>query len=151
MLGKLSSKVSSAVSSISGSPARHLPPDHVDPGRAAAYVSFAEDLEKAGIPADTSDCITCDHPCPVADDGSGEPTVAEAGQIWDGKGYDEYVMDKYGELGDLPRGHDCDWDSELAGSGQPPRGRVVVISTGKSNWERDHTVCPDDETRPGSS
>ena len=143
MLRKLSSQINSAVSSLSSSPAPRLLPEHHSEGRAEAYVKFAEALKEAHIPADESDCASCNHPCPVQEDGTGAGSIAESGQIWDGKAYDEYVMDKYGDLGDLPKGHDCDWDSELAGSGQPARGRVVVISTGKSNWERDHTVSID--------
>jgi hypothetical protein len=63
-----------------------------------------------------------------------------AGWAKDGKNYEEYVVDRYGEFEGLPKGFDTDWDSELAGSGAVPKGRVVVISTGKSDWVRDHTV-----------
>ncbi|ORX37377.1 Sucrase/ferredoxin-like-domain-containing protein [Kockovaella imperatae] len=140
MLRKLSSQLSGAVSSLSASGDK-LPPQHDSAGRAESYAKFAEVMNEAHIPADSSDCAACDHPCTVGpEDGTSAGTIAESGQIWDGKSYRDYVMDKYGDLGELPKGFDTDWDSELAGSGQPARGRVVVISTGKSNWERDHTV-----------
>lgn len=66
--------------------------------------------------------------------------MAEVGNAWDGQTYDQHVREKYGELGPLPDTVDTDWESDLQGSGGPPVGRVVVISTGKSNWVRDHTV-----------
>ena len=142
MLRKLSSQINSAVNSVSGSPDPELLPQHDSEKRAQTYLEFAEVLNAANIPADLSDCAICDKPCPVNgnQEAGGARTIVDGGQIWDGKSYEEYVMDKYGDLGHLPKGHDCDWDSELAGSGQPARGRVVVISTGKSNWQRDHTV-----------
>lgn len=83
------------------------------------------------------DCARCDAPC-ASDDGS--PKVESVGSIWDGKTYDDYVLEKYGELGGLPFGDDVDWETDLAGSAKGGRGRVVVISTGKSDWERDHVV-----------
>ena len=51
------------------------------------------------------------------------------------------IEETYGDLGSLPKGLDTDWESELAGSAKGGKGRIVVISTGKSDWERDHTVC----------
>jgi hypothetical protein len=66
--------------------------------------------------------------------------VLEVSGPWDGKPYAEYVSDKYGHLGDWPDSIETDWDSELAGSAQGGRGRVVVVSTGKSDWDRDHYV-----------
>ena len=135
-------KISQAVGSRKSS-GPDLKPLHHSAGRAETYVQLANDLEAAGIPVDLSDRATCDHPCPAGDDGAeqrGAGTVVDAGMIWEGKKYEEYVTDKYGDLGELPAGFGTDWDSELAGSGAPPRGRIVVISTGKSDWERDHTV-----------
>jgi hypothetical protein len=98
-----------------------------------------------------ADCATCAEPCPtginenVNGTGSrslGAGTIAEIGNAWDGKTYDEYILEKYGEvgLGQLPDTVETDWESDLPGSGGPPVGRVVVISTGKSNWVRDHVV-----------
>lgn len=131
MLRQLSSALPT-LSSFTGS-SQKLPADHHDPNRAKAYVELASDLRAANIPVDESDCYTCDLPC--ADQSQG--TVAEA---WDGKTYSQYVEDRYGDLGSLPNGFDTDWESELAGSGNPPEGRLVVVSTGKSDWVRDHTV-----------
>ena len=126
-------KISSAVVSLASSPAPQLPSSHHAPSRAEAYVDLASRLSAADVPVDNSDCMTCDHPCPPGSEG---PEV-----IWGGKSYEEYVLDRYGDLGELPEGFDTDWESELAGSAQGGRGRVVVVSTGKSDWERDHTVC----------
>ncbi len=52
------------------------------------------------------------------------------------------MLDRYGDLGSLPEGFETDWESELAGSAQGGKGRIVAVSTGKSDWERDHTVGP---------
>lgn len=54
--------------------------------------------------------------------------------------YTKAVEERYGDLGSLPKGLDIDWESELAGSAKGGRGRIVVVSTGKSDWPRDHTV-----------
>lgn len=130
MLGKISSALG----------LKQTPPaDHHDPVRASTYVTLASELKAHGVPVSQSDCYTCSEPCP--DDETGSGTIAEAGVIWDGKkSYDEYVLDTYGDLGELPSGFDTDWESELAGSAGGGRGRVVVVSTGKSDWTRDHTV-----------
>ena len=133
-------KLSSAVSSLAGSSFASLPPSHRGEARAEAYTQLAKELNDAGVPVDISDCVTCDHPCPVGAGETSSGTVVDAGRIWDGLTYDEYVQENYGDLGQLPSGFDQDWDTDLFGSGGPPRGRVVVISTGKSDWERDHTV-----------
>lgn len=138
--GNMFKKLSSAVSSFTGTPAPSLPASHRGPARAEAYADLAKELADAGVPVDISDCAACDHPCPVDQhDGSGD-IVDGAVSAWDGKPYDEFVADKYGDLGELPSGFEQDWESDLFGSGGPPRGRIAVISTGKSDWERDHTV-----------
>lgn len=117
-----------------------LAADHHDPGRASTYVTLASELKAHGVPVSQSDCYTCAEPCPD-DEQLGAGTVAEAGVMWDGKKpYDDYVLDTYGDVGELPGGFDTDWESELAGSAAGGRGRVVVVSTGKSDWTRDHTV-----------
>ena len=131
-------KLSSAVTSLTSSPVPPLPSDHHAASRAEAYVHLAGLLDHAGVPVDTSDCATCDDPCPPNVGGAG--SISESGTIWGGKSYDQYVLDKYGELGELPAGFDTDWESELAGSAKGGRGRAVVVSTGKSDWLRDHTV-----------
>ena len=135
--------LSSAVSSIAGTPVpKHLP-SHRGQSRAESYTQLAKELDEAGVPVDISDCAACDHPCPISTETNGHAgSVVDVGRIWDGKEYEQYVLDKYGDLGDLPDGFEQDWDSNLAGSGGPPQGRVVIISTGKSDWERDHTVSP---------
>lgn len=134
-------KLTSAVSSLTSSPAEKLPSSHRGPARAAAYTTLAKDLSDAGVPVDTSDCVACDHPCPVGLNENGHAGDIVDGQaVWDGKEYEQYVMDKYGDLGELPAGFEQDWETDLMGSGGPPRGRIAVISTGKSDWERDHYV-----------
>jgi hypothetical protein len=142
MFRKISSAVTSVAGSLTGSPARQLPPNHHDPARAESYVELAKELQASGVPVSFDDCAACDHPCPPTEgsEGAGAGTIVEAGTIWEGKTYEQYVMDKYGDLGELPAGFDTDWESELAGSAKFGKGRVVVISTGKSDWERDHTV-----------
>ncbi|RSH92993.1 hypothetical protein EHS25_008441 [Saitozyma podzolica] len=141
MFRKISSAVTSVAGSLTGSPARQLPPNHHDPARAESYVELAKELQASGVPVSFDDCAACDHPCPPTEgsEGAGAGTIVEAGTIWEGKTYEQYVMDKYGDLGELPAGFDTDWESELAGSAKFGNGRVVVISTGKSDWERDHT------------
>lgn len=153
MFKKLASAVSSVVGSAAPSAApsvtnsavpsaRSTPgppqPKHEEPERAAQYAKLVTALEKDDVPVSHADCASCSAPC--AEDTNGGPTVAEIGNAWDGKTYSEYVEDKYGDLGHLPKGFDTDWESDLAGSGGPPVGRVVVVSTAKSNWVRDHTV-----------
>lgn len=100
-------------------------PDHNGPHRAKTYTDIASELKGIDVPVSMDDCAKCNDPC----------------DVWDGKAYPEYVLERYGDLGALPEGFDTDWDTELAGSAAGGRGRVVVISTGKSDWERDHTVC----------
>ena len=124
-------KLSSAVTSRIASPSPSLPASHHAPSRAEAYVDLASRLAEAGVPVDTSDCATCDQSSP--------PETDDA-LVWGGKSYEDYVLDRYGDLGALPMGFDTDWESELPGSAQGGQGRAVVISTGKSDWERDHTV-----------
>jgi len=128
-------KISSIITTRSSTPAPPLPASHHAPSRAVRYVDLASRLSEAGVPVDQSDCATCDLPCPPDSDAGTGPEV-----IWGGRSYEEYVLDRYGELGSLPEGIDTDWESELAGSATGGTGRVVVISTGKSDWERDHTV-----------
>lgn len=135
MFKALASAATSAVSSLRGSPAP-LGADHEDPGRIKQYSQMAMAMHAADIPVSDADCVTCEIPCEEAGNGA----RAEVGNAWDGKTYDEYVEDKYGNLEQLPDTVETDWESDLAGSGGPPVGRVVVISTAKSNWVRDHTV-----------
>jgi len=130
------------------SPAPHVPThDEEHEARAKEYAQLASRLDAAGVPVSFADCASCAEPCPSDINGqggapTGAGTVAAIGNAWDGKTYDEYILEKYGELGALPDTVDTDWESDLPGSGGPPVGRVVVISTGKSNWVRDHTVSP---------
>ncbi|WWD17679.1 hypothetical protein CI109_102120 [Kwoniella shandongensis] len=130
MLGKLTSAIASLTTSSS------LPPLHHAPPRVESYAKLAKELDSASVPVSTSDCSTCDDPCASQAGSTGAGTIAE---VYEGKSYNDYVNDKYGDLGELPSGFDVDWDSELQGSAKGGRGRVVVISTGKSDWERDHT------------
>ncbi|WVR06072.1 hypothetical protein IAU60_003100 [Kwoniella sp. DSM 27419] len=128
MLGKLTSALSNLTSSGT------LPASHTAQERVDSYAVLARELAKADVPVSSSDCATCSDPCDV-DGSGGRGTVVEA---YEGKSYAQYVEDRYGELGELPKGFDTDWESELAGSAKGGRGRVVVVSTGKSDWERDH-------------
>ncbi|KAL7419248.1 hypothetical protein Q5752_006085 [Cryptotrichosporon argae] len=130
-------KLSSAVGSLTGAPAA-LPADHHDPARARAYVGIAQSLNAADIPTSLADCAACNAPCADDEAGPGAGTLAEVGNAWNGKTYADYVAEKYGDLGALPAGFDTDWESDLVGSGGAPSGRVVIVSTGKSDWERDH-------------
>ncbi|KIY32820.1 hypothetical protein I305_04573 [Cryptococcus gattii E566] len=130
MFGKLSSAISSFTS---GS----LPPDHHAPEREKANAALAQKLAEVDVPVSESDCISCGLPCPA-----GASTESDAGTVveaYSGKSYEEYVEEKYGEIEGLPKGFEQDWDTDLAGSAKGGKGRVVVISTGKSDWERDHT------------
>ncbi|ORY29356.1 Sucrase/ferredoxin-like-domain-containing protein [Naematelia encephala] len=111
--------------------------EHHESLRAQTYVELAKELSEHGVPVDYSDCATCDHPCPEPSEG-GAGTISEAG-IWGGKKYSEYVEEEYGDLGSYPKGFDTDWDTELAGSGKPVLGRLLVVSTGKSDWPHSHT------------
>lgn len=115
------------------------PPTHHSHIRAEQYAQLANDLQQAGVPVSLADCAVCEHPC-SSDEEQGTGLVAEAGGPWSGKSYHKYVEDAYGNLGDWPESIETDWDSDLAGSSQGGRGRVVVVSTGKSDWERDHYV-----------
>lgn len=131
MFGKLSSAISSFTT---GS----LPPDHHAPEREKTNAVLAQKLAEAHVPVSESDCVSCGLPCSVGSGTeSGAGTVVEA---YSGKPYEEYVEEKYGEIEGLPKGFEQDWETDLAGSAKGGKGRVVVISTGKSDWERDHTV-----------
>lgn len=134
MFKALASAAASAVSSLRASP-EPLGADHEDPRRIKQYAEMAVALEAADVPVSLADCAACNVPCE-----STEGAKAELGNAWDGKTYDDYVAEKYGHLDQLPDTVETDWESDLAGSGGPPVGRVVVISTGKSNWVRDHVV-----------
>ncbi|WWC66194.1 uncharacterized protein I206_100095 [Kwoniella pini CBS 10737] len=125
MLGKLSSFLSSN---------EPLPSSHTAPRRADTYVNLSKELEQAGVPTSETDCASCSNPCLEPSNGSG--SINEI--IYNGKSYEEYVLEKYGDLGELPKGFDTDWESDLQGSSKGGTGRVIVISTGKSDWERDH-------------
>lgn len=166
MLKKLSSAISSLTVSREGTPPPG--PDHYNPSRTKQYATLAEQLAQAGVPVSTADlsvsqspaspstnghsssganmsqeddCGTCTVASDECQDGNGPAgTIVEVGQPWSGKPYDQYVQDTYGDLGEYPSAVDTDWDSDLAGSAQGGRGRVVVVSTGKSDWERDHYV-----------
>jgi hypothetical protein len=115
------SKLTSALRPTSAKPAS----DHNAESRARLYTTIASELSAANVPVSQSDCARCDDPCP---------------DIWNGKSYPDYILERYGDLGELPSGFDTDWDTELAGSAAGGRGQVLVISTGKSDWERDHVV-----------
>ncbi|KAK8866114.1 hypothetical protein IAR55_001265 [Kwoniella newhampshirensis] len=132
MLGKLTSAFSAL------KPSSALPSSHHATPRVESYAQLAKQLETASVPVSASDCSTCDDPCPPpsGEGATGAGTVAE---VYDGKSYEEYIHDKYGDLDEYPAGLDVDWESDLAGSAKGGKGRVVVISTGKSDWERDHT------------
>nr|ODN96705.1 hypothetical protein L204_03414 [Cryptococcus depauperatus CBS 7855] len=112
-----------------------LPPQHHSPRREQAYAVLAQKLAEANVSVSDSDCVSCNLPCPDAG-ASGAGTVVE---VYGGKIYGDYVAEKYGDIEGLPTGFDTDWTSELAGSADGGQGRVVVLSTGKSDWERDHT------------
>ncbi|WVW82530.1 hypothetical protein I302_104541 [Kwoniella bestiolae CBS 10118] len=128
MLGKLTSFLSSS---------EPLPSSHTAPRRADTYVTLSKDLQKDKVPVSETDCASCSNPCADGEaSGNGAGTIAEV--IYDGKSYEEYVLEKYGELGELPKGFDMDWETELPDSSKGGKGRIVVISTGKSDWERDH-------------
>jgi hypothetical protein len=129
-------KLTSAISSLSVS--TPSAPGHRN--RATEYVQYANELAAANVSVDVSDCAACEEPCtaPKGEDAAG--TIVDGGNIWNGKSYDDYVLDTYGDLGELPSGFDVDWETDLAGSSTVPKGRIVIISTGKSDWERDHTV-----------
>ncbi|WVQ77002.1 hypothetical protein IAR50_006681 [Cryptococcus sp. DSM 104548] len=132
MFGKLSSALG-----FSPGP---LPADHHAPARSKANAAIAHQLANAHVPVSASDCIACHLPCPSSSSsGSGEGGAGVVAEVYGGKEYDEYVGAKYGEIEGLPKGFDTDWESELAGSAKGGKGRTVVISTGKSDWERDHT------------
>jgi hypothetical protein len=147
-------KLSSAIGSLTVSRESSPPPgpDHYNSSRIKQYNKLASDLAAAGVPVSSTsaldDCGTCDHAAdcdgdhdhPTAGSGAGAGTIVEVGQPWNGKPYSEYVQETYGDLGGLPPSVETDWETDLAGSSEGGRGRVVVISTGKSDWERDHYV-----------
>jgi hypothetical protein len=135
MLGKITSAFSSLGPSRAATPP---PPTHDSAARSQAYAHLATDLQQAGVPVSLADCAACDHPCDDLDKTAGQ--IIETGKPWDGKPYTEYVNDKYGDLPEWSDAIETDWESDLAGSAQGGRGRVVVVSTGKSDWERDHYV-----------
>ena len=137
-------KISSAVTSLAGTPAT-LPTDHYAPARAQTYVKLAKNLAEHGVATSFDDCATCDVPCPpgTANGHEGGATIVDGStgeKPWGGKPYLEYVEETYGDLGNLPNGFDMDWESDLAGSSKGGTGRIAVISTGKSDWERNHAV-----------
>ena len=148
MLGKLTSAFSSLNTSRDATPSLNSsrdvtpppPPTHESNARTKQYAELAHKLQQAGVPVSEADCAACDHPCPSDGDQQGAGQVVEIGRPWSGKPYQEYVQDTYGSLGDWPDSIETDWDSELAGSSQGGRGRIAVVSTGKSDWERDHYV-----------
>jgi hypothetical protein len=135
MLGKLTSAFSSLNPSRAPSPPSA---SHDSQVRAKQYANLAETLGEANVPVSNADCEACQHPCDL--ETAGSSAVLESGGPWDGKPYREYIDDKYGDLGEWPDSIETDWESDLAGSAQGGRGRVVVVSTGKSDWERDHYV-----------
>lgn len=139
MFKALASAANSAVSSLRGSPAP-LGDSHDDPGRIKQYADMASALQHSDIPVSNADCAGCNIPCADNTGSNGNRPAAQIGNAWDGKTYDEYVEDNYGCLEGMPDTVEQDWETDLAGSGGPPVGRVVVISTGKSNWLRDHVV-----------
>ncbi|KAK4684018.1 hypothetical protein P7C73_g6186, partial [Tremellales sp. Uapishka_1] len=125
-------KIASAVNSLSGSPKPQLPCSHHAPARLETYEQLASTLASANVPVsadDCGDCSTCEEHIQAG-------SIAE---IYEGKSYEEYIEEKYGHLDELPAGFDVDWESDLAGSAKGGKGRIVVVSTGKSDWERDHT------------
>lgn len=140
MLGKLTSAFSSLNTSRDATPPP--PPTHDSPARAEQYAQLADKLHHAGVPVSVADCSACDHPCSIDDTEQGAGQVVEIGRPWSGKSYPDYVQDTYGSLPDWPDSIDTDWESDLAGSSQGGRGRIAVVSTGKSDWERDHYVSP---------
>lgn len=90
------------------------PPTHLD--HLEKYEKLAHQLDDAGVPVSFEDCRTCEDPC--------DPSA--------------------GITTGFPRGFEQDWDLDLAGSAKPNAQRTVVISTGRSDWEHDHTVCTGD-------
>ena len=132
-------KITSAFSSLNPSrPATPPPAAHDSQARVKQYASLAETLRQANVPVSGADCAACNLPCDL--ETAGSTSVLESGGPWDGKPYSEYINEKYGHVGDWPDSIETDWESDLAGSAQGGRGRVVVVSTGKSDWERDHYV-----------
>ncbi|WRT64354.1 uncharacterized protein IL334_001286 [Kwoniella shivajii] len=135
MLGKLTSFLSSSTP---------LPSSHQASARAKTYVDLAKELDKVNVPVSETDCISCSNPCDETSTtttgaGAGARGVGTVVEIYEGKSYQDYINDKYGDLGELPKGFDVDWETDLKGSSKGGQGRIVVISTGKSDWERDHT------------
>jgi len=137
MLGKLTSAFSSLNPSRAPSPPPAL---HDSQVRAKQYANLAETLSEVNVPVSDADCAVCQNPCDL--ETAGSSAIIESGGPWDGKPYRDYIDDRYGDLGEWPDSIETDWESELAGSAQGGRGRVVVVSTAKSDWERDHYVNP---------
>lgn len=140
MLGKLTSALSSLHNSRDITPPP--PPTHDSTIRAKQYAQLAKTLHGVSVPVSLADCSTCEQPCPSEQSSSGAQ-VLEFGSPWDGRDYPTYVQQKYGFLGEWPESIDTDWDSDLAGSSQGGRGRIAIVSTGTSDWERDHYVGRD--------
>lgn len=140
MLGKLTSAISSLNTSRDATPPP--PPaaqSHDSTTRTLQYAQLADQLDHVSVPVSRADCAACDHVCSSPTDQEGRQ-LDDRDTVWSGKPYQEYVEETYGNLGEWPDSIDTDWDSELAGSAQGGRGRIAVISTGKSDWERDHYV-----------
>jgi hypothetical protein len=135
MIGKLTSAFSSLNPSRAPSPP---PATHDSQVRAKQYASLADTLRQANVPVSDADCAACQRPCDI--ETAGSSAIIESAGPWDGKPYSEYINDRYGDLGEWPDSIETDWESDLAGSAQGGRGRVAVVSTGKSDWERDHYV-----------
>jgi hypothetical protein len=136
MLGRLTS----AFSSLNPSRAPSPPPStHNAEARARQYANLADALRQVDVPVSSADCAACETPC-ASDANQSASQVVESGGPWTGKPYSEYVEDRYGQLNAWPDSIETDWETDLPGSAQGGRGRVVVVSTGKSDWERDHYV-----------
>ncbi|TYJ52732.1 hypothetical protein B9479_006666 [Cryptococcus floricola] len=134
MFGKLTSAI--------GLTAGPLPPDHHAPARSTAHAALAHQLSAAHVPVSDTDCAACNLPCPSSPSSSSSSSGEGAGVVveaYGGKEYEEYVGERYGEIEGLPKGFDTDWESDLFGSSKGGKGRIAVISTGKSDWEKDHT------------
>ncbi|OCF37662.1 hypothetical protein I316_00789 [Kwoniella heveanensis BCC8398] len=141
MLGRLTSAISNLTTSAGPAPEA----SHHGPVRVQAYSALAKKLQDDGVPVSLADCNACDNPCETTS--NSDPSSAPEGrgsvaELYDGlsggKSYEEYVNEKYGDLGELPKGFDMDWETDLYDSSKGGKGRIVVISTGKSDWERDH-------------
>ncbi|WVQ97626.1 hypothetical protein IAU59_004740 [Kwoniella sp. CBS 9459] len=143
MLGRLTSAISNLTTSSAPAPEA----SHHGPGRMQTYSTLAKKLQDDGVPVSLADCNACDNPCHDASENAENGTTqasrgrGSVAELYDGLGarsYEEYVNEKYGDLGELPKGFDMDWETDLFDSSKGGKGRIVVISTGKSDWERDH-------------